>query len=112
MKTVGELTLADDSGLEVDAINGQPGVFLHAFPVKVLLMKETTENFFALLNNIPMEKREPSFGALWLLYILMGKSIQPKESVAEEFRTGLSAIKGLAMIQYLFPMATMKPSHN
>jgi XTP/dITP diphosphohydrolase len=57
MKTVGELTLADDSGLEVDAINGQPGVFSARFSGQGATDERNNRKLLALLNNIPMEKR-------------------------------------------------------
>jgi XTP/dITP diphosphohydrolase len=73
MKTVGELTLADDSGLEVDAINGQPGVFSARFSGQGATDERNNRKLLALLNNIPMEKRGAQFRCVMALIYPNGK---------------------------------------
>ena len=54
----GELTLADDSGLEVDALDGAPGVFSSRFAPTD---PERNSKLLDLMKNIPDEKRTSRF---------------------------------------------------
>lgn len=54
----GELTLADDSGLEVDALDGAPGVFSSRF---ASTDSERNSKLLDLMKNIPDEKRTARF---------------------------------------------------
>ncbi len=53
--------LADDSGLEVDALNGEPGVKSARFAGKVATDAEKISLLLAKLNDIPWEKRTARF---------------------------------------------------
>lgn len=54
----GELTLADDSGLEVDALDGAPGVFSSRFaPTDA----ERISKLLDLMRNVPDDKRAARF---------------------------------------------------
>jgi len=57
----GEIALADDAGLEIDALNGQPGLYSRRFageetpfPVKMGILLE-------MLKDVPMERRSARF---------------------------------------------------
>ncbi len=54
----GELTLADDSGLEVDALDGAPGVFSSRFAASD---PERIEKLLAALADVPDERRTARF---------------------------------------------------
>jgi len=54
----GELTLADDSGLEVDALDGAPGVFSSRFAPTD---PERIAKLLDLLKDVPDEKRAARF---------------------------------------------------
>ena len=90
----------------MDAINGQPGVFLHAFPVKVLLIKKQQKTSFAFKQH--PDGKEGQFRRVMALIYPNGK-IYTARTRRGRILTGLSAI-GFGYDQYLFPMATMKPS--
>lgn len=57
----GEYTLADDSGLEVDAIGGQPGVYSARFAGEPGNDERNNQKLIELLENIPEEKRTARF---------------------------------------------------
>ncbi len=54
-------TLADDSGLEVDALNGEPGVRSARFAGDSATDAEKVNLLLAKLNGIPWEKRTAHF---------------------------------------------------
>jgi len=53
--------LADDSGLEVDALNGEPGVKSARFAGKAATDAEKVSLILAKLNNVPWERRTACF---------------------------------------------------
>jgi len=54
-------TLADDSGLEVDALNGEPGVKSARFAGEAATDTEKVNFLLAKLNGIPWERRTARF---------------------------------------------------
>jgi len=54
-------TLADDSGIEVDALNGQPGIYSARFAGKNASDKDNNKKLLHLLTGIPAEKRTARF---------------------------------------------------
>jgi XTP/dITP diphosphohydrolase len=57
----GLLTLADDSGLEVDALGGEPGVYTARFGGAGLNPKERYELLLAKMVEVPWEQRTARF---------------------------------------------------
>ena len=53
--------LADDSGLEVDALNGAPGVYSARFAGENATDADNNHKLLELLKNIPPEKRTARF---------------------------------------------------
>lgn len=60
-RLTGLLTLADDSGLEVDALNGEPGVKSARFAGKDAADEDRVRSLLARLNGIPWERRTARF---------------------------------------------------
>jgi XTP/dITP diphosphohydrolase len=53
--------LADDSGLEVDALNGEPGIKSARFAGEFATDEDQVNLLLAKLNNVPWEKRTAGF---------------------------------------------------
>ncbi len=60
-KVSGLLTLADDSGLEVDALNGEPGIRSSRYAGEGATDSDRVKFLLAKLKNIPPEKRMAHF---------------------------------------------------
>jgi XTP/dITP diphosphohydrolase len=60
-KASGLLTLADDSGLEVDALNGEPGVRSHRYAGDGATDSELVNYLINRLKDVPEKKRTAHF---------------------------------------------------
>ena len=60
-KITGKPVIADDSGLEIDALNGQPGVFSHRFAGPNASDEDRINKILDLMNGIPESKRTARF---------------------------------------------------
>lgn len=61
MEKTGEITIADDSGLEVDYLEGRPGVYSARFAGENATDEENNEKLLDLLKDVPYEKRGGRF---------------------------------------------------
>jgi len=55
------LTVADDSGLMVDALNGAPGIYSARFAGNGATYKTNNEKLLKVLNGLPLKKRKARF---------------------------------------------------
>lgn len=60
-KASGEVSLADDSGLEVDYLNGRPGVYSARFSDPDATPQKNNQLLLDLLKDIPKKKRTARF---------------------------------------------------
>lgn len=60
-KHTGRIALGDDSGLEVDALAGRPGVLSSRFAGECATDEENNEKLLALLRNVPERRRQARF---------------------------------------------------
>lgn len=60
--------VADDSGLEIDALDGKPGVYSHRFAGENATDNERIDKVLNLMKNVPEEKRTARFKTV-LCYI-------------------------------------------
>ena len=67
-------TLADDSGLEVDALNGEPGVQSARFAGEAATDAEKVSSLLAKLNGVPWEKRTAQFKCVIAIVAPGGRS--------------------------------------
>lgn len=67
-KLTGELSLADDSGLEVDALNGQPGVNSARYAGEEATDQENNIKLLKALTGIESKKRTAHFRCVITLY--------------------------------------------
>lgn len=64
----GETVLADDSGLQVDALGGEPGVYSARYAGEGASDEENNAKLLAKLKGIPTEERGASFHCALVLY--------------------------------------------
>lgn len=60
-KLSGQLSLADDSGLEIDALNGTPGIYSARFAGRDTSYEERFRLILAQLKDVPVEQRTARF---------------------------------------------------
>jgi len=69
MELTGEITLADDSGLVVDYLNGAPGVYSARYAGEGATDEENNNKLLEALKDVPFEKRMARFvcviAAVW-----------------------------------------------
>ena len=65
--------LADDSGLEVDILNGKPGVFSARFSGENATDEENTKKLLEMMKDIPKEHRGAQFRCVLILMLPNGK---------------------------------------
>ena len=81
-KLSGLNTLADDSGLEVDALGGEPGPLSRRYAGDNVSDKERNDYLLAKLRDIPWDKRTARFRAVIALATPEGK-VKTVEGVCE-----------------------------
>ena len=64
----GETVLADDSGLQVEVLGGEPGIYSSRYAGEKATDEENNTKLLAKLKNIPQEKRTASFRCVLVLY--------------------------------------------
>ena len=76
------LSLADDSGLEVDALDGAPGVLSSRFAGEHCSYKDNNVKLLSLMENIPWEKR----GAAFVCVVAIAQDLENIKTVRGEVR--------------------------
>ncbi|MBE0477973.1 dephospho-CoA kinase [Candidatus Aerophobetes bacterium] len=74
----GKLSLADDSGLEVQALHGAPGIYSSRFAGDNVSYEANNRKLLFLLKDVPEEKRDATFRCVMALV-----SPEAKEMVVE-----------------------------
>ncbi len=64
----GKLALADDSGLEVEALGGRPGVLSSRFAGEGVTYRKNNEKLLTLLKGIPYPKRKATFRCVLAIF--------------------------------------------
>ncbi len=68
----GETVLADDSGLQVDVLGGEPGIHSSRYAGENATDEENIAKLIARLKGIPQEKRGATFFCVLVLYRIDG----------------------------------------
>lgn len=84
MKKSGFISLADDSGIEVDALGGEPGIYSARYGGKQLSDEDRVQLLLKNMNGVPWEKRTARFKAAIVLAWPEGKTIL-KEGVFQGY---------------------------
>lgn len=85
-KLTGRLAIADDSGLQVDALGGRPGVLSARFAGEKATDEENNEKLLKSLKGLPLERRGASFRCVLVLVEPSGR-----ETVIEQECRGVIA---------------------
>lgn len=75
-RVVNEMVLADDSGLEVDALDGLPGVYSARFAGENATDRENYEKLLTMMEGVPEEKRTAAFKCVVTLMTPDGNYVQ------------------------------------
>lgn len=71
----GKLTMSDDSGLEVKALNNAPGIYSARFAGEGKSEKDKNKKLFAMLKGVPLNKRQARYRCVIALVDGKGKAI-------------------------------------
>jgi XTP/dITP diphosphohydrolase len=72
-EATGHAALADDSGLEVDALGGRPGIYTARYAGPNATDEENIKKLLSEMKDIPWEKRQARFVCSLALYFPDGK---------------------------------------
>jgi len=78
MKLCGKMTIADDSGIVVDALDGAPGVYSARFAGEHCNDKDNNAKLLEMLKDVPMEKRTARYVAVITLVYPDGRVISAR----------------------------------
>ncbi|MCI0526233.1 MAG: XTP/dITP diphosphatase [Nitrospira sp.] len=81
-KYTGKMSLADDTGLEVDALQGQPGLFSARFAGEDVTYADNRRKLLSLMKDVPPRQRTARFRCVMVLAMQEGKT-QTVEGVVE-----------------------------
>jgi XTP/dITP diphosphohydrolase len=70
----GKMTLADDTGLEVDALQGQPGLYSARFAGEGVTYADNRRKLLSLLKDVPPSKRTARFRCVMVLAMPGGQT--------------------------------------
>ena len=90
----GLLTLADDSGLEVDALGGRPGIYTGRYGGEGLTHAQRYRLLLHQLEDVPWEARTGRFRCLIVLVAPDGTLLAESEGVVEGMIAGEPVGKG------------------
>jgi len=86
--------LADDSGLEVDALNGAPGIYSARFAGEPSDSIKNMEKLLVDIADIPMEKRTARFQCVMVLLSPEGKKWAVQGTCEGSIQTEQSGVEG------------------
>lgn len=87
-KIFGKLTLADDSGLEVDSLKGMPGIYSARYSGKRASSRENNLKLLNAMEGVPLSKRGAKFKCIMAMVSPSGE-----ETVTEGVCKGIIGLK-------------------
>lgn len=106
-KLTGRLTLADDSGLEVEALGGKPGVYSARFAGEGASDEENNRKLLKLLGDIPLPGRKARFRCVMAVV-----SPQGWTKVTEGECSGLIGFKSKGKFGFGYDPLFIIPEYN
>ena len=80
-RKTGKAVIADDSGLEVDALGGAPGVFTARYAGEHATDDENMDKLLAVLGDLPMDQRDARFVSTVVAILPDGSEITARGTV-------------------------------
>ncbi len=81
--TTGMFAIADDTGLEVDILNGAPGVYSSRFAGPKCRYEDNNRKLLELMKNVPFEERTARFRSVIAIFIPGKKELSIVEGICE-----------------------------
>lgn len=82
MKKTGQITIADDSGLEVAYLNDAPGVYSARFAGENATDEENNEKLIKLMEGVPAEKRGAKYVSVITMVYPEGKKLVARGEIS------------------------------
>lgn len=102
-------SIADDSGIEVDALSGEPGIYSARFSGKDANDEKNNQKLLSLLADLPKEKRSARYQCI-LVYMRHAKD--PTPLIAQASWEGLILEEPLGGNGFGYDPIFWVPSHN
>lgn len=80
-KECGDIVLADDSGLEIDALNKEPGVYSARYMGEDTPYHEKNMNLVSRLEGVPVEKRTARFVCAIAAVLQDGRAVDTQATI-------------------------------
>lgn len=101
--------IADDSGLEVDALNGAPGIYSARFAGKSASDEENLQKLLSELENIPEELRTARFQCLM---VYMRHALDPTPIICQGTWEGIITMEPRGENGFGYDPVFFVPSHQ
>ncbi len=112
MKVTGEITIADDSGLEVDFLDGAPGVYSARFAGEDATDDDNNQKLITLLKDIPYEERTARYVCVITMVMPEGKKLVARGEVEGHIVLEPSGTNGFGYDPYFIPVGYDKTFGN
>lgn len=112
MKVSGEVTIADDSGIEVDYLDGKPGVYSARFAGENATDDDNNRKLVELLKDVPFEKRTARYVSVITMVYPDGKTIVARGEVEGNIVLEPSGTNGFGYDPYFQPVGYDKTFGN
>lgn len=103
MKLTGRITIADDSGLEVDWLDGRPGVYSARFAGENATDEENNRKLIELLDGVPFEKRSARYVSVITMVMPDGRKLVARGEVEGHIAEEPSGTEGFGYDPYFIP---------
>lgn len=112
MNVTGAMTIADDSGLEVDYLDGAPGVYSARFAGENATDEDNNQKLVNLLKDVPYDKRTARYVSVITLVIPDGRKLVARGEVEGHIVLEPSGCNGFGYDPYFVPEGYNKTFGN
>lgn len=112
MKVSGEVTIADDSGIEIDYLGGKPGVHSARFAGENATDEDNNKKMVELLKDVPFEERTARYVSVITMVYPDGKTIVARGEVEGNIVLEPSGTNGFGYDPYFQPAGFDKTFGN